>query len=148
MSHNTVSVGNYSQMKKGSHFIWFYWTQARKAQWTEDEAQYIFMGEVSAFRFLNPRAFHQRTVVKTKGVLEWKVIDKVIGLPGMEKIQIWHHDGFKLNLAASINNNEPVKKLSRQSYNSTYYGVKEQGEASAFVFDDEISTTLKIVSSR
>ncbi len=77
--------------------------------------------------------------------MEWKIIDKVEGLPGMKKIQLWHHDAHQLNLAAFVNENEKAKQVECKSYNSTYYGGKEKGNATGFVFDSAIETTLRII---
>ena len=144
-SHNTVMVEDHSQMLNGGRFIWFYWSQAKKAEWSESADDYIFTGEISAFRFLNPKAIHQRTVIKRKDKMEWVIIDRVQGLPSMKKKQIWHHDAYQLDLAAFLNANEKAKQIECKSYNSNYYGAKKKGIASAFVFDSEISTTIKIV---
>ena len=132
-SHNTVMVEKHSQMLKGGRFIWFYWSQAKKAEWSESANEYIFTGEISAFRFLNPKAVHRRTVIKRKDKMEWKITDKVGGLPSIKKIQIWHHDEYQLDFAAFVNANEKASQIECKSYNSTYYGVKEKGNASAFV---------------
>jgi hypothetical protein len=144
-SHNTVVVGDHSQMLKGGRFIWFYWSQAKCAEWSESTNDYTFQGAISAFRFLNPKAIHQRTVVKRKDRLEWVITDKIKGLPNFKKKQIWHHDKHRIDFEAFANKNEKAKQIESISYNSNYYGVKKEGTASAFVFDSEISTTIKIV---
>ena len=141
-SHNTVMVEDHSQMLKGGRFIWYYWSQAQSAGWSESIDEYKFQGKVSAFRFLNPLAVHKRIVIKKKGKLEWIVIDKLIGLPHVRKKQIWHYDDHPLQIAAQTPPGNHVAPAEVPSFNSVYYGTKEKGKACAFLFDAEISTTL------
>ena len=136
-------VENNSQMLKGKRFIWYYWSQAKSAGWSESTDEYKFQGKVSAFRFLDPFAVHKRTVIKKKGKLEWIVIDKVTGLPNVRKKQIWHHDDHPMQIAAQIPSGNPVATRSAaSSYNSLYYGTKEKGKGVCLSFDAEISTKL------
>ena len=144
-SHNTVMVEDHSQMLKGNRFIWYYWSQAQSAGWSESLEEYKFQGKVSAFRFLNPLAVHKRIVIKKKGKPEWIVIDKLIGLPHVTKKQIWHYDDHPLQIAAQIPSGNHVAPAEVPSFNSVYYGTKEKGKACAFLFDAEISTTLTLL---
>jgi hypothetical protein len=138
-------VENHSQMLKGPRFTWFYWSQAISAQWTELPDGYVFKGEISALRFLNPRAVHQRIVIKKKNKLEWIIVDKVDGLPGTSKKQIWHHDGHRLKLQATLKPNQNAKETKAEAPKSYYYGLKEKGESTLFEFDSEISTTVTVL---
>ncbi|MES2239782.1 MAG: heparinase II/III-family protein [Bacteroidota bacterium] len=142
-SHNTVMVGNHSQMLKGSRFIWYFWSQALVASLLETEEQYIFKGKISAFRFLNPKARHERTIIKNKEENKWRIIDCLEGLDSMEKNQIWHHDNHQIDFEARINDSK-VNPRDMVSYNSSYYGVKQNGMATGFAFDSEISTTITL----
>ena len=144
-SHNTVMVENNSQMLKGKRFIWYYWSQAKAAEWSELTGEYIFRGKISAFRFLDPFAVHERTVIKKKDKLEWTIIDKVRGLRNLKKRQIWHHDDHPMHISAETTSNDVATRVEASSYNSVYYGTKEQGKASAFLFDSEISTKLTFI---
>ena len=89
VSHNTVTVDEKSQMLKGSRFIWYYWTQAQKVNLVETETNYLFEGQVSAFKYLNSNAMHIRKIKKVKGKKEWEVYDRIDNLPNMNKKQIF-----------------------------------------------------------
>ncbi len=144
-SHNTVVVNDQSQMLKGSRFIWYYWTQAKWAKWYEFEDAYVFSGKVSAFRFLNSKASHIRTVAKMKSSNNWDVEDVVKGLPHLEKKQIWHHDDSHIKLTAiNFENNTLIKGQQCPSYNSVYYGNKQKGMATCFGFNSIIKTTIQL----
>ena len=141
-AHNTVLVDGKSQMLKGSRFIWFYWTQALKANWTETEDAFVFEGKISAFRFLNPKCTHSRTVFIDKEKLEWTVSDVVKNAERLVKNQIWHLDNYPWQLNAVTETNEILKEEQGSSYNSEGYGQKKIGKALTFSFKDKIKTTL------
>ena len=143
-SHNTVVVDDQSQMLKGSRFIWYYWSQAKRAEWTGTEDEYIFKGAISAFRFLNPKATHTRTLIKKKNTLEWIVKDEVKGLSNLNKKQIWHHDQSSIVLNAIDKQEKPIKAKPSMSYKSSYYGEKEEGLATSFNFERSIKTTIQL----
>lgn len=142
LSHNTVVADNNSQMLKGSRFIWYYWSQALKAGWTEDENDFVFEGEISAFRFINPKARHKRKLIKVKGENVWIVADSIFGLNGKEKKQIWHHDGNPVIFKA-VSDNKTAVPNHIHSFNSEYYGYKSKGTATFFTFNDEIKTQIE-----
>lgn len=139
--HNTVSVSQNSQMLKGSRFIWYYWSQAKKATWQENNEAYIFEGTISAFQFINPKIQHRRKVIVSKNQEFWKVDDEVVGSSSLEKQQNWHFNTSKMNIISS--------KLGSEipSFHSSYYGEKEKGFGIAFSFKNTITTTLKYVEA-
>src|SRR5690606_26557495 len=61
-SHNAVMLNGHDQMEKGARFIWYYWSQAIQTQVTEEKEHFTFEGEISAFRNLNPKIKHKRTI--------------------------------------------------------------------------------------
>mgnify|MGYP000873557293 CR=1 FL=1 len=142
-SHNTVVVSKHSQMLKGSRFIWYYWTQALRAAWIETEDSFIFEGEISAYRFLNPKARHKRKVIKTKDKNIWIVSDNILGLKDQEKKQVWHHDDYPVILNA-VSDFQIATPNFMDSYNSEYYGCKRAGTATFFTFNDGITTQIEI----
>jgi hypothetical protein len=144
MSHNTVVVDERSQMLKGSRFIWYFWTQAKSARWNETEDEYSFIGKISAYRYLNPKAVHVRTVTKKKGKLEWTITDRIESLTQFIKKQVWHHDENDVQFSALADGNEEAVKKECLSYNSLYYGEKTEGEAIGFLFQSGISTTIRV----
>lgn len=136
--HNTVMVDNYSQMFKGSRFIWFYWSQCIAAKWTEDYDNYIFNGSISAFRYLNKKAVHNRMVKISKRHKHWIVKDEVLQLDNHTKKQLWHFDEAPVTFA-SLND----IFTDSLSYNSNFYGQKEKGKAIAISFDKTIETKIE-----
>lgn len=140
-SHNTVVVNNHSQMLKGSRFIWYYWSQSRYAEWKETETEYVFEGEISAFRYLNQKAAHKRTIIKEKGKNKWVVEDELINLNTKNNLQLWHHDKAPININAEENNNAITSEVIT-SYNSSYYGIINDGMGTGFRFNNKIVTYI------
>jgi hypothetical protein len=136
--HNTVSVDSQSQMSKGSRFIWFYWTQSRAAIWTEVNDYFIFNGSISAFRFLNNKAVHNRTIKIAKNCNQWIVKDEVLHLDNYTKKQLWHFDDATVSFSSLDNN-----FIDQISFDSSYYGQKKVGRAIAITFDKEIDTKIE-----
>ncbi|MCR4030924.1 alginate lyase family protein [Flavobacterium panacis] len=142
-AHNSVTIEHKSQMLKGSRFIWFYWSQAIKAKLIETESTYIFEGSISAFRYLNPKARHSRTLIKSKGKLDWEIEDRVDNLDNNHKNQIWHFDENNVKFHATIVDCE-VQSNNIQSFNSLYYGEYKEGKAISFPFEKDIKTKINI----
>ncbi len=138
--HNTVMIGEHSQMLKGNRFMWFYWTQANFAIWEEKDDQYVFTGEISAFRQLDPKATHKRTIIKQKNSPEWIVKDQVNGNHESNCRQLWHlSDNQSIQLI-----NKTIPPTVIPSYNSSFYGEMKKGKGLAFIFSKELTTTIKI----
>lgn len=140
-SHNTVTVQNHSQMLKGSRFIWYYWSQALAAKWIETDTEYIFEGEISAFRHLQPKCSHKRTIRKMKNCTTWTVEDTVFNLEDRLKLQNWHFDNNPVLFKAEESGME-LNFTEIQSLNSECYGQIKQGNGIAFQFKDSIKTTI------
>lgn len=136
--HNTVLVGNHSQMLKGTRFIWFYWSQCIAAKWTEDYDYYIFNGTIRAFRYLNIKAVHNRIVKISKRENHWFVRDKVVNLESFTKKQLWHFDDALVTFSSLENNYS-----NELSFNSSFYGQKETGKAIAISFKKEVETKIE-----
>jgi hypothetical protein len=136
--HNTVLVNNMSQMLKGTRFIWFYWTQCLSSKWTEDMNYYIFEGSISAFRYLNKEAVHNRQIKISKCGSHWLVKDDVYHLDSFIKKQVWHPNSNELIISSK--NNTSTKFYS---YNSDSYGQFLPKESLIFEFDNSIETTIK-----
>lgn len=140
-SHNTVMVGENSQMQKGGRFIWYYWSQKKKAGWSETEDAFIFTGAISAFRQLNQKALHQRVIKISKREPKWLVEDNIKGLDSYIKKQIWHPNSP--NLKISSNQHQPVYF---DSFNSDYYGLLETKQSLFFEFNNSIETKIEIIN--
>lgn len=135
--HNTVLVSNYSQMLKGTRFIWFYWTQSEGARWTEENDYFIFKGSISAFRYLNNKAVHSRIIKVAKNSNQWIVKDEVLHLDNYTKKQLWHFDEVPVTFSSSENNYS-----NELSFNSSFYGQKETGKAIGISFKKEVETKI------
>lgn len=136
-SHNVVMVDGHSQMLKGGRFIWYYWTQIKKAQWKETSTEYIFTGEIKAFNFLNKKASHKRIIKINKEHTEWVVTDLLKGLDKRSKKQIWHPNHLKLHIESDSNKLEKF-----DSYNSNYYGSYSKERSVYFNFNNQIETKI------
>ena len=140
--HNTVMVDGKSQMLKGNRFIWYFWSQANEASWTETDNAYIFKGSISAFRFINPNCTHSRTIEIAKNDLKWVVEDEISNTNGLTKSQIWHLDEYNWGISAVSDDSKTINEQKGTSYNSIGYGQKLNGKASIFKFLNTIKTTL------
>lgn len=125
-SHNSVMLNGYDQMEKGARFIWYYWTQALKAEVASDEEVYRFEGEISAFGNLDPKISHRRIIKKVKGKLSWTIEDHISNKPvDIPMIQYWH--GLDtLEISSESNQGASLAVLNEMGYKSDYYGLKEE----------------------
>jgi hypothetical protein len=138
ISHNVVSIENYSQMLKGGRFIWYYWTQKRKAFWEECDNEYIFIGEISAFKFLSKNARHIRKIIISKENPQWIIQDSILELDNYEKLQIWHPNNPDLRIDCKTG----MHKFN--SYNSNYYGEYTDETSIYFRFNKDITTKITL----
>ncbi|EAZ96270.1 hypothetical protein FBBAL38_02585 [Flavobacteria bacterium BAL38] len=143
-AHNTIVVNDESQMLKGSRFIWYYWTQCIKADWEETNEEFIFTGKIKAFQQLNKKATHSRTIKISKNTSKWKVIDEVSEMDQYIKDQIWHLDDYSVTFD-SHTNDEKIEPKNSLSYDSEYYGLKQEGKAVSFSFKNRIETIINYI---
>jgi hypothetical protein len=127
-SHNTVTLGNNDQMLKGGRFIWYYWTQALGAELIENKNNFIFNGQISAFRQLGNKIVHKRKITKKKGIPVWEISDELIHNTNLPLVQYWHpsesfFDKFEIN-AKNLDGSE-VSPIIEEGYYSSFYGQKE-----------------------
>lgn len=140
-SHNTVVVNEESQMKKGSRFIWFFWTQKVFSSINDFENTYEFIGKIKAYSFLNKSGKHLRRLVKIKGKNQWIVEDEILNLDSFSKKQYWHY-----NLLPNIQAHENTYSLpskEERSFDSKYYGEIEEGKCLFFEFEKKIKTSIE-----
>ncbi len=134
-SHNTVMLANFDQMKKGSRFIWYNWTQANEAFLNETEESYYFKGAISAFSYLSKRIIHEREITKVKNKPRWIVKDKIIDKPdSLSMKQLWHLPlkHFMVNWKSVNKKSEKIKEQNQKGYVSGLYGKKEASEMIIF----------------
>ncbi len=142
-AHNTVVIEGKDQMLKGSRFIWYFWSQAKKATWTETENEFVFTGAIKAFEHIGSNVSHTRTVRVNKEVNILTVVDEVENV-NENGWQLWHsNDLSSLDITASIND-EIVVPEKINSYYSSKYGLKIKSEGIKFIFDKVITTQIKL----
>jgi hypothetical protein len=127
-SHNTVMIGEYSQMKKGSRFIWFNWSQSLFTKTMQTDDSFIFEGEISVFTYLNKSIRHKRRITKMKNKEEWIVEDTILNKPEATTMkQIFHPSELHAFSFESIDkNSQEIKPGIKQGFQSNYYGIKDE----------------------
>ena len=144
-SHNTVMVGDYDQMLKGSRFIWYYWTQCCDINLNETQEYFEFSGKIKAFQFLNSNNTHRRVIKKWKNKNIWEITDKIDGKFPKNAVlkQLWHfpkHEEITFKTDNSLNT-----IIQKNNVVSNYYGLYidiDQLEVSSSI--KKISTIIKL----
>ncbi|SFL58628.1 Heparinase II/III N-terminus [Porphyromonadaceae bacterium KH3CP3RA] len=141
-SHNTVMLDDYDQMLKGPRFIWLNWSQADNVSFIETETEFVFVGTVHCFTYLNKKIVHQRKISKIKNRPQWIIHDRIIHKPvNLQMRQIWHSPPDCEISFSSANSEKFIKNGER----SLYYGLKEKVPQTEFLTSgDEIKTTITI----
>tara|TARA_R110002050_G_scaffold276107_1_gene421283 strand:- start:3857 stop:5734 length:1878 start_codon:yes stop_codon:yes gene_type:complete len=144
-SHNAVMLGDYDQMEKGARFIWYYWTQALKAKVDDQDEFYLFEGEITAFRHIDPKITHKRIIKKHKKEPFWIVEDRIENKPDhLSMVQYWHCLPL-INLSFEDNEKNPITIKNEKGMKSEYYGLKEETEQITIsTKGKEIITKIKI----
>lgn len=141
--HNTVALGDYNQMLKGSRFIWYYWSQSLNAYWSENEEAYIFEGNIRAFRYIGKDIEHKRKIIVSKNELKWEVVDELLNTDLHGK-QFWH---TPFDLAhIQISNKENIEPEEVVSFESVKYGVKRKNRGIYFPFNRKISSVFEYLN--
>ena len=147
-SHNTVMLDDADQMKKGSRFIWYNWSQCTSVSFTETSTAWYFKGTIAAFEQVAAGILHTREVVKQKGSTYWIVKDSISGKPTATVLkQLWHlpKGNNQVVWNSADENNEPVNALASTSYVSELYGSKNPCDVVSFkTTTNQIETTLLI----
>ncbi|MEL7222345.1 MAG: alginate lyase family protein, partial [Bacteroidota bacterium] len=147
-AHNTLTLGDYDQMQKGSRFIWYYWTTVSQATTKTTDAYWEFSGTIKGFQQLATDIYHQRTVRKYKDVPHWEIRDQVRGNFSENLIQHWHLAPEQLKNVQISATDEEGKSLAlhtRPAWYSSVYGHKEESSCLSFVTPGRtLITTIKI----
>ena len=102
-------IGANDQMERGPRFIWMYPPTINSAKISESPSQYIFEGEIEAFKHVRKGIRHKRTITKDKKHAVWFVEDVVYNAEGYTVSQLWHtasnHIAFE---------NEEANKVSKE----------------------------------
>ena len=134
-SHNTVMIDDYDQMKKGSRFIWYYWTKRLYAQLKEDDTTFRFTGEIAAFNHIGKGIRHRREIIKIKNKPQWFIKDEIVNKPDNTYIkQLWHLP--KTQQPVEWKSYDAGKKILNaecsESFVSNLYGLKEIAQTISF----------------
>jgi hypothetical protein len=140
-SHNTVTLGKNDQMLKGGRFIWYYWTQTLGAELKEDNVNFIFKGQISAFRQIDNKAVHKRTVIKKRGIPIWEITDELNHKTNLPLVQYWHPSKLfleKFEIIAKTLDGTEIQPIIEEGYYSGLYGQKEVTKQIVFKTDQKI----------
>jgi len=150
-SHNTVTLGKNDQMLKGGRFIWYYWTQTLGAELIEIKDEFIFNGQISAFRQIDKKIVHKRKITKQKGIPVWEISDELIHNTNLPLIQYWHPSKSffdKFEISAKDLNGMEVIPIIEEGYYSSFYGQKEIVKQIIFKTNQKrLLTTIKYKNS-
>ncbi len=148
MSHNTVMLGDYDQMEKGSRFIWFHWSQSLLANIKNENSQITFRGKLRVFQHVSKSITHERTWKKKTGIAEWHITDHVNHDTTLPIKQIWHlHPSFHslFIIQAKDEDDTVIDPTIETQWYSEKYGVKEPSEAYVFYSNTHtIKTVIKL----
>lgn len=127
-AHNTITVGEFDQMRKGSRFIWYDWIRKSTAGWFQNSTC-VFEGEFTGFRQSGHEISHRRRVTKLKGKAHWIVEDWLHNAPeSLPLRQLWHPDvTFLKNYCLSATNaaGQEIPATYTEGWYSEKYGQKE-----------------------
>jgi hypothetical protein len=148
VSHNTVMLNDFDQMKKGARFIWYHWSQCNNASFIETGESYIFKGKIIAFKQVSNGIMHQREMIKLKNEPKWIIKDSIVNKPPNIFVkQLWHLPlrHFPIKWTSVDENNEEIKQEWEEGYISELYGKKERAEMIGFkTIGDKIITEFEI----
>ena len=124
-SHNTLMLGDHNQMLKGARFIWNNWIKEAEGFLTETETEFVFKGYFVGFQDMGG-VKHSRTIIKTKGKNQWKIIDEVDKNAG-ETVKVnWHLNPEVIQNIDLTIENQKDSWVKKESSVSNYYGLKEK----------------------
>ncbi|MEZ4901539.1 MAG: heparinase II/III family protein [Spirosomataceae bacterium] len=127
-SHNTVMLGEYDQMQKGTRFIWYDWVKEASGSW-QSQPNLQFEGKIRAFDQVGKNSYHHRKVIKTVGKLEWVVEDWLKNAPQeLPMHQIWHPSASffeQFSIQAFNKEGHELNVAIGEGWYSGFYGVKE-----------------------
>lgn len=143
-AHNTVSLGEYDQMKKGPRFIWLEWSQVESAKLISFIDKAIFEGKINAFKHLGKDIRHTRTVIKHKDTACWEVKDVVEHSTDLPIKQYWNiSDEFHqlFSIKAVDGDNKILDPIIEKGNYSGLYGYKESSDVIIFTTPTKRITT-------
>lgn len=139
-SHNTVTLSNQNQMLKGNRFIWYFWSQAKSANWIVNDTDYIFQGSIKAFGQISKKIEHHREIKKNKNEHIWVVKDVLLNTNEQKAKQNWHTSDLNHLILTNFDN---IQVQPIESFDSSYYGEKIKNQGITFDFTKETSTKIE-----
>jgi len=128
-AHNTVTIEQYNQMRRGSRFIWYDWSDAISASITEDADDVVFCGTIEAFAHVKAGVKHSRTIRLSRSGFRVVVEDRVTGWDGVI-VQHWHPtENFSrmgILISCCDGKDSPVVQEEKKGWNSPLYGYKTE----------------------
>jgi hypothetical protein len=122
-SHNTVMLGDYDQMEKGSRFIWYYWSGPASGEWKEENDYFEFTGKLHSFKHVARNIIHTRVVRKYKNKLKWEITDNIDSPVDLPMTQIWN-PYEKFDILFSISAFDKSERLLQTSFKDGWYSGK------------------------
>lgn len=143
-SHNTIMIGVYDMMQKGSRFMWFYPPSVLSATIREEDSVFVFEGMICGFKQIGGRGIViHRKIEKIKASPEWVVTDTIEGASlGITKRQLWHTEP---NHNGNVSIESDGERLEKEGWTSDYYGEKRAISQIEFdTKDNRIKTRIAI----
>lgn len=140
-SHNCVMLGDCHLSQKGIRFIWNDPPIIKNVEVKEIDENFSFVGEVEAFRYLQPDIVWKRRISVSKITYEISVKDSFYGKPHHLKMrQIWH-----LPTDYSIQMYSDAVKIEKMGKCSDYYGGYHINKQVEFVTENNsIETKIEL----
>ena len=147
IGHNTLTIGEHSQMLKGGRFIWYYWTKAFEQEIKETKEYFEFTGYIKGFNELGSGITHYRKVIKYKNELKWTITDESNYNGDLPLIQHWNIiDESKVKIIANDFDRDITPQM-KPAWKSELYGVKTDFQQIIFSSKhNKIETTIEILS--
>lgn len=145
--HNSLIVNDENQMKKGSRFIWYNWTEETKTSYQLRKEYMRLSGKARMFHSLGngKGIWHHREVLKQNGELKWTVKDDVNEKSPVDVLnQYWHpHPDYINNISISAIDaaGKEIELKEETGYWSAYYGIKTEVPVWLFSTNSESITT-------
>jgi hypothetical protein len=143
--HNTLTIGGYNQMLKGSRFMWYYWTKVLYVQTNETESTYEFEGQISAFPEVGDKIWHKRKVIKYKGIPKWKIVDSTNYSGVLSIEQRWNiiPEYLKeISITSFTKNREKIQSKTEPGWYSELYGQKIAFQQNIFSVQGDFLETI------
>jgi hypothetical protein len=133
-SHNSIQLNGADQMLKGPRFVWMYWSQAISLNVRETETQFEMRGEAAVFAHVRKGIRHKRSIFKTKGKPEWRILDEFSGLTPEDTLELLWHPGpdFESQFLLQVTDNTG-KSILPQTETGWYSGLYGQKESAPFL---------------